>query len=163
VRPAAEVPAGHRFETGTLCHEGIAGFVAAVEYLESLAHEEADRRTNLDHAYARIEAHERALTSYTLERLSEIRGLRLYGISDPQRTIERTPTFCFNLVGWTPEALSVELGRRGLFTYHGDYYALGAMTALDLDATGGAVRAGYLHYTTAEEAQRFCDELASLA
>ena len=36
VRPALEVPAGHRFETGTLNHEALAGFVAAIEYLESL-------------------------------------------------------------------------------------------------------------------------------
>jgi selenocysteine lyase/cysteine desulfurase len=37
------------------------------------------------------------------------------------------------------------------------------MMALDLEASGGAVRAGYLHYTTPEEADRFCDTLASLA
>ena len=93
----------------------------------------------------------------------EIPGLRLYGIGDPERASERTPTFCLNLDSWTAEALSAELGRRGLFTYHGNYYALGAMTALGLEESGGAVRAGYLHYTTAEEAERFCDELASLA
>ena len=61
------------------------------------------------------------------------------------------------------EALSVALAERGLFTYHGNYYALGVMTALGLEASGGAVRAGYLHYTTAEEADRLCDALASLA
>ena len=76
---------------------------------------------------------------------------------------ERTPTFCFNLDGWTPEALSGELARRGLFTYHGNYYALGVMTALGLEQSGGAVRAGYLHYTTPEEADRLCDALTSLA
>jgi selenocysteine lyase/cysteine desulfurase len=37
------------------------------------------------------------------------------------------------------------------------------MTALDLEASGGAVRAGYLHYTTLDEADRLCDALASLA
>ncbi len=93
VRPAGEVPAGHRFETGTLCHEAIAGFVAAIEYLESLGAEGSDRRGRLDLAYARIEAHESALTRHTLKRLSEIRGLQLYGIPDPTRVRERTPTF----------------------------------------------------------------------
>ena len=88
----------------------------------------------------------------TLSRLREIEGLRLYGIADPARIDERTPTFCFNLDGWSAEALSVALGERGLFTYHGNYYALGVMTALGLQESGGAVRAGYLHYTTAEEA-----------
>jgi cysteine desulfurase family protein (TIGR01976 family) len=163
VRPSLEVPAGHRFETGTLCHEALAGFMAAIEYLESLGTEGRDRSGRLGLAYARIEAHEHALTVHTLERLREIPGLRLYGIGDPARVEERTPTFCFNMDGWSPEALSAELGRRGLFTYHGNYYALGVMTALGLEESGGAVRAGYLHYTTAEEAERLCDAVASLA
>jgi len=163
VRPASEVPAGHRFETGTLCHEAIAGFVAAIEYLESLGADGTDRCSRLNLAYARIEAYESALTRHTLGRPSEVGGLRLYGISDAARVGERTPTFCFNLDGWMPDSLCAELAARGLFTYHGNYYALGAMTALDLEAHGGAVRAGYLHYTTAEEADQLCDALASLA
>jgi cysteine desulfurase family protein (TIGR01976 family) len=163
VRPAQQVPAGHRFETGTLSHEAIAGFVAAIEYLESLGAEGNDRCSRLDLAYARIQAHESALTRHTLGRLDEISGLRLYGILDMARIGERTPTFCFNLDGWTPSGLCAELADRGLFAYHGNYYATGVMTALGLEASGGAVRAGYLHYTTAEEADRFCDTLTSLA
>jgi cysteine desulfurase family protein (TIGR01976 family) len=163
VRPADEVPAGHRFETGTLCHEAIAGFVATVDYLASVGGDSGERRRRLDLAYMRIEGKETELTRHTLARLAELPGLRLYGIADPSRAEERTPTFCFNLDGWPPEALSEELGRRGLFTYHGNYYALGAMTALGLEPSGGAVRAGYLHYTTVEEVDRFCDTVAALA
>jgi cysteine desulfurase family protein (TIGR01976 family) len=163
VRPASESPAGHRFETGTLCHEAIAGLMATIEYLESLGAEGAQRRDRLDLAYARIAAHERTLTHHTLERMSGIPGLRLYGIADPDRAHERTPTFCFNLDGWPPDALSAELARRAMFTYDGNYYALEVMTALGLEESGGAVRAGYLHYTTADEAARFCDALESLA
>jgi cysteine desulfurase family protein (TIGR01976 family) len=163
VRPADQVPAGHRFETGTLSHEAVAGFLAAVEYLESLGSEGGDRRARLDLAYRRIDIHESALTRYTLERMDRIDGLRVYGIADPARVAERTPTFCFNLEGWVPEALSAALAERGLFTYHGNYYALGVMNALGLEAAGGAVRAGFLHYTTEEEAERLCDALAELA
>jgi cysteine desulfurase family protein (TIGR01976 family) len=163
VRPALEVPAGHRFETGTLCHEAIAGFKATIDYLESLGHEADGRANRLDLAYARIEEHESTLTRHTLERLGEIRALRLYGIRDPSRIRDRTPTFCFNLDGWKPDVLSAALADRGLYTYHGNYYALGVMTALDLEASGGAVRAGHLHYTTLEEVDRLCDALASLA
>jgi len=163
VRPALETPAGHRFETGTLSHEALAGFIAAIEYLESLGSEAEDRSARLDLAYGRISAHEGELTRRTLERLADIPELTLYGIPDPARVVERTPTFCFNLDGWNPEALSVELGRLGLFTYHGNYYALGVTMALGLEGSGGAVRAGYLHYTTADEADRLCDALASLA
>ena len=163
VRPALEVPAGHRFETGTLSHEALAGFIAAIEYLESLGPGAGDRSARLDLAYSRIERHEQELTRHTLERLANVPGLRLYGIADPARSHERTPTFCFNLDGWSPEQLSVALNERGLFTYPGNYYALGVMTALGLEESGGAVRAGYLHYTTANEADRLCDAVASLA
>lgn len=163
VRPAAEFPPGHRFETGTLCHEALAGFLAAVEYLESLASGGENRAARLDNTFRRIAAYENALTRHTLRRLSELAGVTLYGISDPERADDRTPTFCFNLDGWTAPELSAELGRRGIFTYHGNYYALGAMTALGLEPSGGAVRAGYLHYTTTQEVDRFCDAVAALA
>jgi cysteine desulfurase family protein (TIGR01976 family) len=163
VRPAADRPLGHRFETGTLSHEALAGFIAAVQYLESLGTDGEDRSGRLDSAFARIEQHERVLTRHTLERLAEIPGLRLYGIADPARADERTPTLCFNLDGWTARELSAALGERGIFTYDGNYYALNAMTALGLEESGGAVRAGYLHYTTPEEAERFCAVLAELA
>src|SRR4249919_2598623 len=36
VRPAADEPVGHRFELGTSQHELLAGFVAAVDYVDSL-------------------------------------------------------------------------------------------------------------------------------
>ena len=36
VRPADLFPVGNRFETGTLAHELLAGFVAAVEYLDDV-------------------------------------------------------------------------------------------------------------------------------
>ncbi len=36
VRPSADEPPAHRFETGTLPHEALAGFLAVVAYLESL-------------------------------------------------------------------------------------------------------------------------------
>src|SRR5262249_3275726 len=36
VRPAANEPVGHRFELGTSQHELLAGFVAAVDYVDSL-------------------------------------------------------------------------------------------------------------------------------
>jgi cysteine desulfurase family protein (TIGR01976 family) len=162
VRPADQSPAGHRFETGTLSHEGVAGFVAAVDYLESLG-EGPDRGARLDSAFRRIAAHETALTQYTLQRMAEISGCTLYGIADPDRVDERTPTLCFNLAGWEPRALNAALGERGIFTSHGNYYALGVMLALELEAVGGAVRAGYLHYTSEDEVERFCSTVAALA
>jgi cysteine desulfurase family protein (TIGR01976 family) len=180
VRPSAQTPPGHRFETGTLSHEALAGFTAAVQYLAGLgspglgspglgdAEPQAgvparSRKQLLQLAYARIEAHETGLTRHTLSRLAQIPGLTVHGIADPARAAERTPTFCVTLERSDPRSLSEELARRGLFTYHGDYYAVGVMRRLGLAEKGGAVRAGYLHYTTREEADRLCDALAELA
>ena len=56
VRPAADEPVGHRFETGTLAHELLAGFVAAVEYLAELG-------------WDAIQVHERALGQRVLDGL----------------------------------------------------------------------------------------------
>jgi cysteine desulfurase family protein (TIGR01976 family) len=168
VRPAEEEPAGHRFETGTQSHEALAGLIAAVEYLASLGDADAagpaaSRAERLDTAFARIAAHERALTVRTLERLQGMAGVRLHGVADPSRADDRTPTFCLTLDRRSPRETAEALGREGIFTWDGNYYALEAIRALGLESTGGALRAGYLHYTTAEEADRFLDRLEALA
>jgi cysteine desulfurase family protein (TIGR01976 family) len=149
VRPAAERPPGHRFETGTQSHEAIAGTVAAIDYLRSLGD------GSLDAAFERIQAHEDALSRRFLDGLPE--RIELYGI----RGVEgRTPTFCFNLPGEAPRALAQRLAERGVYVWDGDYYALEPMRALGLSEHGGAVRAGFLHYTSEAEVDRLLEALA---
>ena len=162
VRPSDESPAGHRFETGTQSHEALAGFVAAVDYLAELG-EGASRSEQLDAAFARIRAHEEALSSQALRRLGATPGVTVYGIADPDRVAERTPTFAFNVAGVGPREVAAELGRDGVFVWDGNYYALNVMLALGLEEHGGAVRAGFLHYTTSEEVDRLCDLVAQVA
>ena len=101
VRPAGELPAGHRFETGTMSHEALAGVKAAIDFVASLG-EGADRRAKLDAAFRDIVAYETALTARMLDGLAEVPGMTLYGITDPARAGERTPTFTFTLPGITP-------------------------------------------------------------
>jgi cysteine desulfurase family protein (TIGR01976 family) len=150
VRPAEEEPPGHRFETGTLSHEAIAGTVAAIDYLRSLGDGE------LDTAFERIQGHETDLAKRFLAGLPE--KLTLYGI----RGVEgRTPTFCFNVDGRHPREVSEALGERGIYVWDGNYYALEPMRALGLD-DGGAVRAGFLHYTNDEDVDRLLEALAEL-
>jgi selenocysteine lyase/cysteine desulfurase len=55
------------------------------------------------------------------------------------------------------------LAHRRIFAWHGNYYALSLMEALGLQDHGGAVRAGFLHYNTREEADRLIAALAELA
>jgi cysteine desulfurase family protein (TIGR01976 family) len=149
VRPSAETPPGHRFETGTQSHEAVAGTVAAVDYLRSLG----DGSLNV--AFERIQAHEDALGRRFLDGFPET--AELYGV----RSVEgRTPTFCFNVGGQSPRAVAERLGERGLYVWDGDYYALEPMRALGLSERGGAVRAGFLHYTSADEVDRLLEALA---
>ena len=53
VRPASQFPAGHRFETGTMSHEALAGVLAAIDFVASLG-EGGDRRSKLDAAFKDI-------------------------------------------------------------------------------------------------------------
>ena len=143
VRPASEHPPGHRFETGTQSHEAVAGTTAAIGYLRSLGD------GSLDHAFERIQAHEDALARRFLDGLPE--RVELYGV----RGVEgRTPTFCFRVDGESPRQTAQRLGREGLYVWDGDYYALDPIRALGLAEGGGAVRAGFLHYTTEAEVDR---------
>jgi cysteine desulfurase family protein (TIGR01976 family) len=148
VRAASEEPPGHRFETGTQSHEAIAGTVAAIGYLRSLG------GGDLDVAFDRIERHETALSERFLAGMPD--DLTLYGIPRPEG---RTPTFCFNLAGEEPRAVAARLAGRDIYVWDGDYYALEPIRALGL-GDGGAVRAGFLHYTTEDEVDRLLEALA---
>jgi cysteine desulfurase family protein (TIGR01976 family) len=151
VRPADEHPPGHRFEAGTQSHEAVAGATAAIEYLRELG------GGDLDSAFAQIEEHETRLAARFLSRLPD--GVRLYGIPTPEG---RTPTFCFNVDGRAPREVAELLAEQDIYVWDGDYYALEPMRTLGLE-DGGAVRAGFLHYTTEDEVDRLLDALGELA
>jgi cysteine desulfurase family protein (TIGR01976 family) len=151
VRPSAESPPGHRFETGTQSHEAVAGTIAAVDYLRSLGD------GSLDVAFERIQADEDELARELLDTLPET--VELYGIRD---VAGRTPTFCFNVRGRSPRWVAERLGEQGIYVWDGDYYALEPIRALGLSESGGAVRAGCLHYTSMEEIRRLVLALEGL-
>jgi cysteine desulfurase family protein (TIGR01976 family) len=142
VRPAANEPVGHRFELGTLPHELLAGFVAAVDYVDGIG-------------WDAIASHERALGERFLGGLPA--AVELYGLP----TMEgRVPTFCFNLPGRSPESVATALAERDLAVWHGNYYAVETMKHLGVPE--GAVRAGIVHYNTEEEVDRLLAALAEL-
>ena len=143
VRPAADEPLGHRFETGTLSHESLAGSTAAIEYLDSLGWEA-------------IQAHERELGQRFLDGLPET--YRLHGIPSMEG---RVPTFSLTHPKRSPEELAARLGERDIASWPGNFYALEVMERLGLP--GGTLRIGILHYNTAEEVDRLLAALADLA
>lgn len=142
VRPAPDEPLGHRFETGTQPFELLAGFVAAVEYVESVGWEA-------------IVGHERALGERFLAGLPAT--VRLHGLPT---MAGRVPTFAFSVDGIGPAEAAARLGERGFAVWHGTYYALEVMRLLGLE--DGAVRVGFVHYNTVDEVDRLLDALARL-
>ena len=142
VRPADDEPLGHRFETGTLPHELLAGFVAAVEYLESLG-------------WDAIRAHERELGERFLAGLPQ--NVTLYGLPTMDA---RVATFAFAVDGHSPRDAATRLGDAGFAVWHGNYYAVEVMNRLGLPE--GAVRAGIVHYNTADEVDGLLEAISEL-
>jgi cysteine desulfurase family protein (TIGR01976 family) len=141
VRPAADEPFGSRFETGTLAHELLAGFVAAVDYVESVGWEQ-------------IRVHECALAERFLAGLPD--EWTLHGLPTPQG---RVPTFAITHDELAPDEAAARLAERHLAVWSGDYYAVEVMKRLGLD--DGAVRVGIVHYNTPDEVDRLLEALAS--
>ena len=142
VRPAPDEPLGARFETGTLPHEALAGFNAAVAYIESVGWEG-------------IAAQERELGERLLAGIPD--DLRLHG----RPTMDgRVATFAVTVPGMTPEAAATRLAERDLAVWWGDYYAVEVMQRLGLP--DGALRLGIIHYHTVEEVDRLLTGLHDL-
>ncbi len=142
VRPAPDEPLGHRLETGTMPHELLAGFVAAVEHVRSLG-------------WDAIVAHERELAERFLAELPT--SCRLWGLPTSEG---RVPTFAFTVEDRSPAEVAQTLANHGVAVWHGDYYAFEVMQRLGLPE--GAVRAGIVHYNTAAEIDRLLEELGRL-
>lgn len=143
VRPAGAGPVGHRFETGTLPYELLAGLVATFDYLDSLG------------GIQETAIWERDLGERLLAGLPAT--AKLYGAPSMDG---RVPTFLLNFPGIPSGDLSVGLAARGFGVWSGDnYYALGLYESINW---GDALRVGLAHYNTPAEVDQFNEVLAEL-
>jgi cysteine desulfurase family protein (TIGR01976 family) len=153
-----------RWETGTQSHEALAGTIAAIDYIAGYGDEgQGSRRAAVVAGYAAFSEHERSLSSRFLEGLGRIRPARLYGIADPDRVDERTPTFAVRIGDRHPLDTSAALAERGIFTWDGHYYAIEVFERLGILGSGGAVRIGLCHYHTPDEVDRVLQALEDVA
>ena len=169
VRPASEeLP--DRWMNGTQNHEGIAGTLAAIDYLADLGRSVAppdnpsgatERRGALTAAFETIGAYERELIRYLLSELAAMAAIRVWGITDLERLGERVPTIAITHARSTPREIAAHLATRGIFVWSGNFYALPLTEALGLEPDG-LVRIGLLHYNTRQEIDRLVEALAGL-
>ncbi len=182
VRPAPADPPG-KFETGTGNFEGYAGVLGALEYFEWVGETFGDaytekfsgqytgRALRLKKGVAAIRAYEYELSRALLDVLEETPGVTIYGPTDRRRLEERVPTVSFTLnVGAGldnrpvhPRLVAEELDKAGIYVWDGNYYALAVTERLGLEASGGMVRVGPVHYNTVEEIRQFGEALGRIA
>jgi cysteine desulfurase/selenocysteine lyase len=124
-----------RFEAGTGHIAGAVGLAAAIDYLAAFDP-------------ALIRAHEQMLTTYALEALARVDGLRLIGNTD-----ERIGVVSFVIKGWPPEVVGEALDRSGIAVRAGNHWAQPALSRLGYDSS---IRASLALYNT-------CDDIDALA
>ena len=156
VRPSSPEPPD-KWETGTKNHEGMAGVLAAIDYLAELgtrygsASVTDPRRARLQAAWTEIHNYEQTLIDRLLDGLQMIPGVRIYGITDRLTRKNRVATVSIRKEGTTPQQLAEALGEQNIFVWHGNFYALASSERLGVEPSGGLLRVGLAHYNTLEE------------
>ena len=180
VRPAGDLPPD-KFETGTQNFEAMAGTTAAVDYLATVGRRYGSdpaaevagpdlpdtpawqgRRRDLEAGLGAICAYERGLCLRLVSGLESIPGLQVFGLTDPARFDRRVPTVSFRMAGLAPYEISQRLDGANIFAWAGNFYALAVTERLGIEAEGGLLRVGLVHYNTAEEVDTLLGVLADL-
>lgn len=172
VRPAGDdLP--HRFETGTLSHEGMAGTLGAIEYLEGYGEKPGSSGKTYSHMNGRAAAIHRAFDVFTdweqavcgqlIDSLRSIRGLKIRGITSGNAMHRRVPTVSFTLEDKHPAEIARSLASENIFVWSGHNYAVEPVARLGLMDSGGVLRVGLAHYNTPAEVDRLAASVSRLA
>lgn len=121
-----------KFEGGTPIIAGAIGLGAAIDFLNEVG---------LDN----IAEHEHKLSAYTLEKLSTVEGMTIYGPMDPAK---RSGLVTFNLTDVHPHDVATVLDAEGIAVRAGHHCAQPLMKWLNATATA---RASFYLYNTEED------------
>jgi cysteine desulfurase/selenocysteine lyase len=130
----------YKFEAGTPSIAEAIGLGAAIDYLSALGIE-------------KIHTHEQIMTAYALERLSEVPGLTLYGLTDPAK---KGAVASFTMQGIHAHDLAQLLDEQGIAVRAGHHCAQPLHECMNLQATA---RASFYLYNTPAEVDRLVDAL----
>jgi len=134
----------YKFEAGTPNVADVICFAAAIDYLTKIG---------MDN----VRNHEIELTKYALEKMSEIKGLTLYGPQDPQKA---SGVISFNFNDVHPHDVATIIDKNGVAIRSGHHCAQVLMEKLNVAATN---RASFYIYTTKEEVDTLIDSLEQVA
>jgi cysteine desulfurase / selenocysteine lyase len=137
----AEPPA--KFEAGTMPVAEAIGLGAAVDWLSDIGMEA-------------VREHERDVTGYAYERLSEVPGVTLHGPADPGR---RGAVCSFAFEGVHPHDVAEILGREGVCVRAGHHCAQPLMRRLGVSAS---TRASFAVHSTRDDVDRLIDALGTV-
>ena len=146
-----------KFETGTPQIELLAGLEAAVDYFARLGERtgaDGSRRAKIASAFDSIMAYEGVLARRLIDGLGSLAGVRVQGITNPNRTADRVPTVSLIHDRVEPAALARSLADDGIFVWSGHNYALEVVRHLGIDETQGVLRIGLVHYNTDEDVDK---------
>lgn len=133
----AEIPL--KFEAGTSNYVGAICLATAIDYLESVKGENANR----------IEMYENELLEYATANLSKIEKLRIYGNAQ-----KKSPIISFNIDGIHALDLGMILDKQGIAIRTGTHCAEPVMTHFGVK---GMARVSFGMYNTKEEIDALCE------
>lgn len=128
----------YKFEGGTPIIAGAVGLAAAIEFLEEIGMDEIHR-------------HETKLAAYSIQRLSEIDGVTIYGPREREVGL-----ITFNLDDVHPHDVATVLDASGIAIRAGHHCCQPLMRWLEASATA---RASFYLYNTEEDIDRLADAL----
>lgn len=129
-----------KFEGGTPIIAGAIGLGAAIDFLEEIGLEQ-------------IQKHEHQLSTYALEKMSEIEGITIYG---PKEAGRRAGLVTFNIADVHPHDVATVLDAEGIAVRAGHHCAQPLMKWLNASATA---RASYYLYNSEEDIDRLVQGL----
>ena len=134
----------YKFEAGTPNIAGVIGFGSAIDYLSQLGMET-------------VRKHEMELTQYALDKMSQIKGIVIYG---PKDVSKRGGVISFNFHDVHPHDVATIVDREGVAIRSGHHCAQVLMEKLNVAATN---RASFYIYNTKQDVDKLIQSLGKVS
>lgn len=134
----------YKFEAGTPNIADVIGFGSAIDYLSQLGMET-------------VRKHEMELTQYALDKMSQIKGIVIYG---PKDVSKRGGVISFNFHDVHPHDVATIVDREGIAIRSGHHCAQVLMEKLNVAATN---RASFYIYNTKQDVDKLIQSLGKVS